>query len=156
MGTSPHQGVWKPKHSSLANNSTNKIIFRRPFVFSSLYIWHNGENVHQCFPGDQSSIPGRVVSKTQKIVLDASLLNTQYYKVQIRGKWSNPRKGVAPSLTCRGSSYWKGAFRLPFTMVGQLSLLSIQSCGKKTSCILKYHPPGASDPSKVAMVAPSN
>ena len=26
-------------------------------------------------------IPGRVISKTQKMVLDASLLNTQHYKV---------------------------------------------------------------------------
>ena len=33
--------------------------------------------------GDQGSIPSRVIPKTQKIVLDASLLNTQYYKVQI-------------------------------------------------------------------------
>ena len=27
-------------------------------------------------------------------VLDASLVDTQHYKVQIKGKWSNPRKGV--------------------------------------------------------------
>ena len=32
------------------------------------------------------SIPGRVISKTQKMVLDATLLNTQHYKVQIKGK----------------------------------------------------------------------
>ena len=37
-------------------------------------------------PGDQSSIPGRVMPKTQKIVLDAALLNTQYYKLRIKGK----------------------------------------------------------------------
>ena len=37
-------------------------------------------------PGDLGSIPGRVIPKTQKIVLDASLLNTQQYKVQIKGK----------------------------------------------------------------------
>ena len=30
---------------------------------------------------DWSSIPGRVILKTQKMVLDATLLNTQYYKV---------------------------------------------------------------------------
>ena len=30
--------------------------------------------------------PGRVIPKTQKIVLDASLLNTQHYKVRIKGK----------------------------------------------------------------------
>ena len=35
--------------------------------------------------GDKDSIPGQV-SKTQKVVLDAALLNTQHYKVQIKGK----------------------------------------------------------------------
>ena len=37
-------------------------------------------------PGDLGSIPGRVIPKTLKMVLDASLLNTQHYKVQIKGK----------------------------------------------------------------------
>ena len=32
--------------------------------------------------GDLRSIPGQVIPKTQKIVLDASLLNTQHYKVR--------------------------------------------------------------------------
>ena len=36
--------------------------------------------------GDWGSIPGRVIPKTQKILLDAALLNTQYYKAQIKGK----------------------------------------------------------------------
>ena len=31
-------------------------------------------------PGDQGSIPGRVIPKTQKMVLDVTLLNTQHYK----------------------------------------------------------------------------
>ena len=37
-------------------------------------------------PGDRGSIPGRVIPKTQKIVLDAALLNTQYHKVRSKGK----------------------------------------------------------------------
>ena len=37
-------------------------------------------------PGGQDSIQGRVVPKTQKMVLDAALLNTQHYKVRIKGK----------------------------------------------------------------------
>ena len=37
-------------------------------------------------PGDQGSIPGRVIPKTQKIILDATLLNMQHYKVRIKGK----------------------------------------------------------------------
>ena len=36
--------------------------------------------------GDLGSIPGQVIPKTQKIVLDVSLLNTQIYKVWIKGK----------------------------------------------------------------------
>ena len=36
--------------------------------------------------GDRCSIPGRVIAKTQKMVLDAALLNTQHYKVRIKGK----------------------------------------------------------------------
>ena len=43
-------------------------------------------------PGDQGSIPSQVLQKTQKMVLDVSLFNTQYYKVQVKGKWSNPEK----------------------------------------------------------------
>ena len=60
-------------------------------------------------PGDRGSIPGRVIPKTQKMVLDISLLNTQHYKVQIKGKWSNPRKELANSPTPWCSSYWKGS-----------------------------------------------
>ena len=41
------------------------------------------------------------------MVLDDSLLNTQQYKVRIKGKVGNPGKGVAPSPTPRCSSYWK-------------------------------------------------
>ena len=37
-------------------------------------------------PGDLGSIPGQVIPKTPKMVLDASLLNTQHFKVWIKGK----------------------------------------------------------------------
>ena len=56
-------------------------------------------------PGDRGSITGRVIPKTQKMVLDTSWLNTQYYKVRI-----NQGKGVANSPPPGCSSYWKGAF----------------------------------------------
>ena len=36
--------------------------------------------------GDWGSIPGRVIPKTQKMVLDAVLLSTQHYKVRIKCK----------------------------------------------------------------------
>ena len=35
---------------------------------------------------DQGSIPGRLIPKTQKLIPDATLLNTQHYKVRIKGK----------------------------------------------------------------------
>ena len=37
-------------------------------------------------PGDRGSISGRVIPKTQKMVLDAALLTTQRYNVQIKDK----------------------------------------------------------------------
>ena len=37
-------------------------------------------------PGDWGSILGRVIPKTQKMVLDAALLSAQHYKVMIKGK----------------------------------------------------------------------
>ena len=37
-------------------------------------------------PGNLGSISSRVIPKTQKMILDASLLNTQHYKVQIKCK----------------------------------------------------------------------
>ena len=36
-------------------------------------------------PGDLRSIPGRVIPKTLKMVLDTSFLNIQQYKVRIKG-----------------------------------------------------------------------
>ena len=41
---------------------------------------------------DSGSIIARVIQKTQKMAFDASLHNTQHYKVRIKGKWSNPGK----------------------------------------------------------------
>ena len=37
-------------------------------------------------PGDLGSIPGRVIPKTLKMVLDTYLLNTQQYTAHIKGK----------------------------------------------------------------------
>ena len=52
---------------------------------------------------------GRVIPKTQKVILDVSLLNTQHYKIWIKGKWSNPGNGVESFPTPWYSSYWKGS-----------------------------------------------
>ena len=42
-------------------------------------------------PGDRGSIPGRVIPKTQKMLLDAALFNTQHYKVRIKSKVEQSR-----------------------------------------------------------------
>ncbi len=53
-------------------------------------------------PRDLGSIPGRVISNTLKMVLASNLLNTQRYKVRIKGKVEQSRE--------RSSA-------LPFTLV---------------------------------------
>ena len=50
-------------------------------------LWANG-------PGDLGLIPGRVIPKTLKMVLDSSLLNTQYYKVRIKGNVEQSREMI--------------------------------------------------------------
>ena len=45
-------------------------------------------------PGDMGSIPGCIIPKTLKMVLDASLLNTQQYKVRIKGKVKQSRERI--------------------------------------------------------------
>ena len=49
-------------------------------------------------PGDLDSIPSWVLPNTQKMVLDAALLNTQHYKVRIKGKveQSSERSSTLP------------------------------------------------------------
>ncbi len=42
--------------------------------------------------GDLGSIPGRVIPKTQKMVLDTTLINTQLYKVWMKGKVDQSRE----------------------------------------------------------------
>ena len=46
--------------------------------------------------------PGRAIPKTQKMVLDTDLLNTQQYKVRIKGKVEQSKE-------------WSSAF--PYTLV---------------------------------------
>ena len=49
-------------------------------------------------PGDLGSIPGRVIPKTLKMVLDTSLLNIQQYKVRSKGivEQSRERSSALP------------------------------------------------------------
>ena len=65
--------------------------------------------------GVQSQV--ELYQRFKKIVLNTPLLNTQQYKVCIKGKVEQYREKVVPSPTPWCSSYLKGAFRLPLTMV---------------------------------------
>ena len=49
-------------------------------------------------PGDVGSTPGRVIPNTLKMVLDTALLNTQQYKVRIKGKVQQSRKRISAIL----------------------------------------------------------
>ena len=86
-------------------------------------------------PGDLGSIPCRVIPKTQKMVLDASLLNTQHYKVRIKGKVEESREGVAPSPTPWCSSYRKGSLRVTLDYGHQLYLLYLY-CPPRITLVL--------------------
>ena len=69
-------------------------------------------------PGDRDSIPGQVIPKTQKMVLDAALLYTQHHKVCIKGKveQSRDRKELRPPLQLGVEAIKKGAFWWPLRL----------------------------------------
>ena len=74
-------------------------------------------------PGDQGSIPGRVILKTwggEKKVLDTSLLNTQQYKVRIKGKVEQGKEWC-PTRHLDVVAIEKGAFWLPSTTVANFT-----------------------------------
>ena len=75
-------------------------------------------------PGDPRSIPGQVIPKSQKMVLDTSLPNTQQFKVGIKGKVEQFREGsCALPHTHRCSNYRKGAFGSPSTKVANFTFI---------------------------------
>ena len=92
-------------------NRTLEDISVKQHIYIYIYHWLCGR-VFANGPGDCSLISGRVTPKSQKVVLDTSLLNTQHYKVRIKGKVEQLGKGVALSPTPQCSSYWKGSFRV--------------------------------------------
>ena len=55
--------------------------------------------------GDWGSIPGRIILKTQKMVLDAALLNNQHYKVMIKGKVDQSKEWSSAFPAIQVSSY---------------------------------------------------
>ena len=69
--------------------------------------------------------PGDLVSKTLKMVLDTSLLNTQQYKVCIKGKVEQSRERSSVPLHLGVVAIEKGAFWLPLTTVANNNLVVI-------------------------------
>ena len=65
------------------------------------------------------------------MVIYASLLNTQHYKVQIKGEGSNTQKGAVPSPTPQCSSYWKESLRVALNKGRQL--VCVLTFSKNTS-----------------------
>ena len=63
----------------LINKYTPNNFFTKEFIFVN-------------DPWDLGSISGRVIPKTQKMVSDTALLNTQHYKVRIKGKVEQSRE----------------------------------------------------------------
>ena len=59
-------------------------IYDRPICFVGI-VFANG-------PRDRRLITGRVIPKTQIMVLDTALLNTQHYKVQVKVKVEQSRE----------------------------------------------------------------
>ena len=76
-------------------------------------------------PGHLGSIPCHVIQKTFKMVLDTSLLNTQEYKIRIKGKVEHSRE--------RSSA-------LPYTSVQHLSKREPSGChGLRSPSLLIFN-----------------
>ena len=80
----------------------------------------------ECSPMVQETrVQSQVKSyQDSKMVLDATLLNTQYYKVRIKGKVEQSREwSSAFPLHLRVVAIEKGAFRSPSTTVANFTFL---------------------------------
>ena len=62
---------------------------------------------------DRGSIPGWVILKTQKMVLDATLLNTHHYKVRIKAIVEQSRETSRTPLHLGVVAIEKGALGSP-------------------------------------------
>ena len=106
MSTS-YNDNYKRLYSKGTVKQLNRTFIRRYFNFKFNYIGLEGR-VFANGPGDRGSNPSRVIPKTRhtkdasyqrrvipktlKMVLDTSLLNTQQYKVRIKGKMEQSRE----------------------------------------------------------------
>ena len=92
--------------------------------FALMYFIGLAGSVFANGPGGLCSIPGRVIPKTFKMVLDTPLPNTRQYKVHIEGKVEQSREGSSANPIHLGIvAIAKGAFRSPSTTIANLFLL---------------------------------
>ena len=109
---------------SFKNDVTDKLLVYKLYICIYIYIYtyQTIGIMLECSPmvwktGVQSQVES--YQRLKKWYLMPPCL-TQHYKVQIKGKWSYPGKGVAPSLTPQCTSSWKGNFLVALTVVSQL------------------------------------
>ena len=75
--------------------------------------------------------------RLKKMLLDAALLDTQCYKVKIKGKVRQSREWSNAFSTPRCSIYWKGSLPVTFDKGRQLYLLKCQEKKEEESPALK-------------------
>ena len=78
-------------------------------------------------PRDIGSIPGRVIPKTLKIVLDTSLIYARQYKVRIKGKVEQSRE-KSSALHLGVVAIEKAPFWLPSTTVANFTYIYVFLC----------------------------
>ena len=84
-------------------------------------------------PGDLGSISGRVIPKTLKMELDTSLLNTQQYKVHIKGKVKRS------PLHLYVVAIEKGVFWLPSTTVANFIFMKVSSFSQRMLSLISMN-----------------
>ena len=85
--------------------NTYKEVFLRAFITVSLWCCRWQYNTMT-----RSQVESYQILK--KMVFDAFWLNTQHYKVRVKGKCSNSGKRIISSPTPQCSAYWKGSLRV--------------------------------------------
>ena len=96
--------------------------FIKTIAYIYIYIYRPIDETNTKFasgPGDWRLIPGQVIPKTQKWYLMPPCLTRSIIRYESRVKWSNPGKGVAPSLHL-GVVGWLFGFYGISTFVGYL------------------------------------
>ena len=72
------------------------------------------------------SFTGQVIPRTQKMVLDSTLLNNQHYMLRIKGKVDQSRN-FRPPLHLSEVAIEKGTFGSPLIKVANFTLLPVKN-----------------------------